>query len=143
MIRRRRKHSPEFKAMVALEAIKGKYSTAELAEKYQINPSLIHAWKKTVVQSAPAIMDGDVPAGSTRREAKEKERELDRLASENEWLQRALMRMSVPDRRAAVEPDNPNLPLIRQVKILNINRSGVYYRRKTDSDRREMERVAL
>lgn len=142
MIQRRRKHSSEFKAMVALEAIKGKFSAAELAEKYQVNPSLIHAWKKTVVQAAPAIMDGDVPAGSTRREAKEKERELDRLASENEWLQRALQRMSVPERRAAVEPDNPNLPLIRQVKILNINRSGVYYRRKTDCERRDLERIA-
>ncbi|MDR1611973.1 MAG: transposase [Planctomycetota bacterium] len=142
MSEKRRTHTPEFKAMVALEAIKGKFTTDELAKKHQVNPSLIHAWKKTVVLAAPVAMSGDLHEDPKHREVKEKEREIDRLVVENEWLQRALQRMTVSERKAAVESDNPNLPLIRQVKLLNINRSSIYYARKIPSIKAKEQRIA-
>ena len=42
----RRKHSPAFKANVALEAVKGEETVAQLAARYQVHPSQIQAWKK-------------------------------------------------------------------------------------------------
>ena len=45
MSRKRRNHSPDFKAKVALAAIKGDETLIELAKRYQINANLIVKWK--------------------------------------------------------------------------------------------------
>ena len=50
----RRKHSPAFKAKVALEAVKGEETVAQLAARYQVHPSQIQAWKKALPRGLPA-----------------------------------------------------------------------------------------
>ena len=52
MSRERRKHSPAFKAKVALEAMKGEQTVAELAARYQVHPNQIQTWKKVLVAGA-------------------------------------------------------------------------------------------
>ena len=52
MSKGRRKHSPAFKAKVALEAVKGEETVAELAGWYQVHPSQIQAWKKALTDGA-------------------------------------------------------------------------------------------
>ena len=51
----RRKHSPAFKAKVALEAVKGEETVAQLAARYQVNPSQIQAWKKALTEGAAGV----------------------------------------------------------------------------------------
>jgi len=46
----RRKHTPSFKAKVALEAIKEQKTSAELASQYQVHPGQIRNWKATAAK---------------------------------------------------------------------------------------------
>ena len=49
----RRKHSPAFKAKVALEAVKGEDTVAQLAARHEVPPGQIQAWKKALVEGLP------------------------------------------------------------------------------------------
>ena len=55
----RRRHSPSFKARVALKALKGEETIAELANKYEVHPSQIRLWKKSLVDGAAGIFGGE------------------------------------------------------------------------------------
>ena len=51
----RRKHSPSFKARVALEALKGEETVAQLAGRFDVHPSQVHKWKKALTDGAAGI----------------------------------------------------------------------------------------
>ena len=50
--RTRRNHSPAFKAKVALAALKGEKTLAELAQLHDVHPTQITAWKAQLVEGA-------------------------------------------------------------------------------------------
>jgi transposase-like protein len=60
----RRRHSSEFKARVALEAVKGQKTLNELATEFGVHPVQIAQWKRQVVEASPATFEG----GSSRKE---------------------------------------------------------------------------
>ena len=60
MKRTRRNHAPGFKAKVALAAIKGDKTLAELAEQFDVHPNQITDWKQQLHESAAGIFDGPV-----------------------------------------------------------------------------------
>jgi len=59
MKQNRRKHSPSFKAKVALEAIKGEETTAELASRFEVHPGQIRTWKRELTEGATGIFGDD------------------------------------------------------------------------------------
>jgi hypothetical protein len=53
--RTRRTHAPGFKAKVALAAIKGEKTLAELAQQYDVHPNQITAWKGHLIEAASGL----------------------------------------------------------------------------------------
>ena len=51
----RRKHSPSFKAKVALEALKGEETVTQLSSRFDVHPSQVHKWKKELIEGATNI----------------------------------------------------------------------------------------
>ena len=68
MSKERRKHNPAFKAKVALEAVKGEETVAQLAARYEVHPGQIQAWKKALVEGASGVL-GNGEEQKTRSDA--------------------------------------------------------------------------
>ena len=62
---KRKQHSPEFKAKVALEALKGEETVSELASRFGIYLTMIHQWKRALLEGASGV--GDRLTGPRRR----------------------------------------------------------------------------
>ena len=52
---KRNQHGPEFKARVALEALKGEQTVTELASRFGVHPTMVHQWKKALLEGATDI----------------------------------------------------------------------------------------
>ena len=65
---KRKHHSPEFKAKVALEALKGERTVAELASQFGGHPTMIHSWKRALLEGHPVC--SSVAARKARRSTK-------------------------------------------------------------------------
>jgi len=93
MSKKRRNHSPEFKAKVALAALKGDESLAALSQRYQINSNLIVKWKKQLLdQSAEVFASGKGLAPDRESEITSLQAKIGELTMENDFLSKALGR---------------------------------------------------
>lgn len=63
MGQKRRNRSSQFKAKVAMEALKGVHTLSELATEHQVHPTQIAQWKKLLVNGAPQLFERGARGG--------------------------------------------------------------------------------
>ena len=86
----RKKHDNTLKARVALEAIKGEKTIAEIASEYKVHTNLVGQWKKKALENLPSLFE----KGDKKKEKdleKEKDnlyKEIGKMKVENEWLKK-------------------------------------------------------
>jgi transposase len=87
--RPRRNHSPAFKAKVALDAVKGEKTLAELAKLHDVHPNQIVDWKNQLLERAASVFGAD-SAAAPPVDLKELHAKIGQLALENDFLSGAL-----------------------------------------------------
>ena len=87
--RKRRNHSPEFKAKVAIAAIKGDRTLAEMAQQFDVHPNQITDWKTQLVERSSVVF-GDTSAKEKDPDILAMEAKIGRLSLENDFLEGAL-----------------------------------------------------
>jgi transposase len=87
--RTRRNHSPTFKAQVAMAALKGEKTLAELAQHFDVHPNQITDWK-TQLQEKSSLVFGNAPAQVADPDIKTMQAKIGQLTLENDFLENAL-----------------------------------------------------
>jgi len=90
--RTRRTHAPGFKAKVALAALKGEKTLAELAQQYDVHPNQITAWKAHLVEAASGLFGSGSSASDPPPaiDVKTLHAKIGELTLENDFLSGAL-----------------------------------------------------
>jgi transposase len=93
MGKKRKQHSPQFKAKVALAALQNEETTAQLASRFEIHPTMISGWKRQLLDNASELFDkGQKSRKQTEGQIDELHRHIGQLKVERDFLARKLGR---------------------------------------------------
>ncbi len=125
----RKRHTAEFKAQVALAALKGQQTLNELASVYGVHPVQVAQWKKQAATGLPEVFVERQAAAEHEAEPLQARpyQEIERLKIELADLKGRLPG-PVEAKRALIEPEHPTLSVARQCELLGLARSSWYYR---------------
>ena len=90
----RRRYTADFKAKVALEAIRGEFTLAELAAKHGIHQTMIAAWKKQAIEGMAGTFSGkaEVVQATSEAELARLHAKIGQLVIEKDFLSKAFGR---------------------------------------------------
>jgi putative transposase len=128
MKRKRRVFGGAFRAKVALAAVKGDKTLAELASHFEVHPNQVSTWRKELIERAAELF-----------EDRRKQRREEEVSTEELYEQIGRLKMEVcclkknlpssPDPlRGLIEPGHPELSVRRQCELLGLPRSTWHYR---------------
>ncbi len=91
---KRARYSAEFKAKVALDAIRGELTLAELAKKHGVHPNVVGQWKRLAIENMATAFGGGVAETARDRDAEFEKlhAKIGQLVVERDFLQKAFGR---------------------------------------------------
>jgi transposase-like protein len=90
--RPRRNHTAAFKAKVALAALKGDKTLAELAQQFDVHPNQITDWKTRLQESAAGVFGEDKAEQQVKVDVTRMQAKIGELTQENDFLETALVK---------------------------------------------------
>jgi transposase len=94
--RSRRNHSPAFEAKVALGALKGEETLAQLAERFDVHPNQITQWRSQLLEGAADVFSSGHPPKEEGPSLKELHAKIGQQALEIDFLAGALGKLDGP-----------------------------------------------
>ncbi len=126
---KRKQYSIEYKSKVALAAIRGDGTIAELSQKYSIHANMIVKWKREALDGVKETFTRKSKSKDVGQEAdiKTLQAKIGELIVERDFLAKSLRSISITRRREMIAARHKDLSLTRQCQLLSISRSGLYY----------------
>ncbi|WP_282154129.1 transposase [Ruegeria atlantica] len=133
---KRKQRHPDFQAIVALEALKGEQTVSELAGRFGIHPTMIHQWKRALLEGASVVFER---GGRNALEVNEEQvrglhAKIGELAFANDFLARKAQTLDRQVRRKTIEPNLSNLSVGKQSALPSNSRSSFYYEPRGESE---------
>ena len=130
MVGKRKRYSAEFKAKVAIEALRGELTTSQLASKHGVHQTMVGDWKRQAVEGAGRgiFRQGRSERGHPGRGGREAARQDRAVGGGAGFFSESVRSMRVERRRALIEPGHGRLSIVRQCELVSISRSSFYHR---------------
>jgi len=98
MKKQRRKHTAEFKARVALEAIRGVKTLSEIAQDFEIHPVMVGNWKKEMLEHLPEVFEKNSARKDqhAEREKNQLHQKVGQLSMEVDFLEKKCKQLGIP-----------------------------------------------
>ncbi len=131
MGKKRKTFSGKEKATIGLEALRERQTLREIAQKYEVHPTQVSAWKKEAQEHL-----GDLFGDKRRQQQEDAEpgqlierlyQQIGQLQVELNWLKKKLGSREVNGLRGLIDPGMDGLSLSRQCALLGLSRSSYYY----------------
>ena len=122
----RRNHGAEFKAKVALAAVRGDKTLSELAEQFDVHPHQITEWKKQLLERAGEVFGGPTREDEPAADVKPMQAKIGQLALENAFFGRRAHQGGHAERKKTIDPKH-EVSITREAQPLGISRASVYY----------------
>ena len=124
--RPRRNHTPGFKANVALAAMKGEKTLAELARQFDVHPNQITQWKAQLLDGVADVFGKDKSeAAASSVDLKSLHAKIGELTLEKDFLECAAYQGGIAERKAMIDRGHA-LSVTKQAEAAGIARSTVY-----------------
>ena len=143
MSRQRRNFSAKFKSDLVIELLKGEKDLNTLATENNIQPNLLRNWKKEFLNNATAVFDDKREENlkdklaEERKEKAEYAKKVGQLTMQVEWLKKNLKKFVDLTTRVSLVQNlltTKEIPASIGAKLLDINRTSIYYKRSPISD---------
>ena len=123
---RKKQYDSQFKAQVALEAIKNQRTLAQIASEYGVHPNQVSQWKKQVLDQLPQLFTNgrSNPPSDSDALINELYNQIGRLKVD--WLQKK-RNLSVDQKRHLVDRRCNSPLIVRQCELLGLSRASFYY----------------
>jgi transposase-like protein len=123
-MKKRRNHDVGFSSRVALEAVKGERTESELAAEYGVHPTMIHQWKKALLDGAAEIFEcgGKTTPAVDEDTVRSPHAKIGELAVANDFFVTKAQALDRQVRRGMIDKNHPSLSVGAQCRLLSISR---------------------